>query len=80
MVTSDPHAWLRPIHRELAAAGSFEQLAPVTKFARLMDAAAAKKTTIRDRMVMVMDGDGRHPTGYVEKMTRRGAFTSASRL
>ena len=41
MVSSDPHAWLRPIYRLLAREGSFPQLAPIVQFQRLVDAAAA---------------------------------------
>jgi len=40
IVSSDPHAWLRPIYRQLAAERAFEQLAPVMKFQRLVEAAA----------------------------------------
>lgn len=39
--SSDPARVVPPIYRRLAAEGSFEQLASATKFARLMDAAAA---------------------------------------
>ena len=41
MASSDPHAWLWLIYRQLAATSAFEQVAPVVKFQRLIDAASA---------------------------------------
>src|SRR5687767_6216823 len=41
VVSSDPHAFLRPIYRRLAADGSFHLLAEQLQFDRLIEAAAA---------------------------------------
>ncbi len=41
-VSSDPHAWLRPIYRQLAADRSFALISVETQFSMLVEAAAAQ--------------------------------------
>jgi len=42
LVSSDPHAWLRPIYRQLAADRSFALISAETQFTLLVEAATAQ--------------------------------------
>ena len=60
MLSSDPHAWLRPIYRAFTRDGSFPQLAPIVQCQPLVDAAAeiseAKAALLRQNSPAAQSG------------------------
>lgn len=84
MVSSDPHAWLRPIYCQLAAQAAFEQLAPVTKFQRMLEGDDVRRTTlIRRRSFESHSTAWRSKllaAGWTETETADGTEGSAGKL